>query len=40
VDQSQILENYSAGAENHVTDFRIAHLSRRQTDVDAGHGQP
>ncbi len=39
VDQSQILKNDSPGTENHVADFRIAHLPRRQTDIDAGHGQ-
>ncbi len=39
VDQGQILIDDPAGAEDHMADFGIAHLARRQTDIDAGHGK-
>ena len=39
VDQSQILEDNAAGTENHMAHFRVAHLTRRQADIDTGHGQ-
>jgi hypothetical protein len=39
VDQSQILVDDAAGAEDHVTDFRISHLAVRQTDIHSGHGE-
>ena len=39
VNESKILVDDAAGAEDHVADFGVAHLAFRQTDIHSRHGK-
>ena len=39
MDQREVLVNDTTGAKDHVTDFRVTHLTIGQTDVQSGHGK-
>ena len=39
VNESKVLVDDAAGAEDHVANFGISHLAFRQTDIHSGHGK-